>query len=164
MQMFFFIILLSFSQSFAADTDKIDENKNNSEKKEMVDTEKGEKTERIDKAENTENSTEIKKEVKAETGSYSGEIFVIRNVGRTEVFFRNHNQSYVIPKGNKHNAILKDLQKKQKLNQMASIDFNPKTKEITEVKSAISKKEDHSKEKNSDNNSSEPNSEKTSAK
>ncbi|MEK6772297.1 MAG: hypothetical protein AABY64_00015 [Bdellovibrionota bacterium] len=162
MQTFFFIILFSFSQSFAVGV----------EKKETIDAEKVEKAEKIektekektDKPENAENPDEIKKEVKAETANYSGEIFVIRNVGRTEVFFRNHNQSYVIPKGNKHNAILKDLQKKQKLNQMASIDFNPKTKEITEVKSATPKKEDHSREKSSDNNSSESNSEKTSSK
>ncbi len=65
--------------------------------------------------------------------SHTGEIFVIRNGPKTEVFFRNHNQSYFIPKGNKHNAQLKELQKKSKLSQPVTIEFNAKTREISQV-------------------------------
>ena len=79
---------------------------------------------------------EAKAEKKSENSSYSGEVFVLRNGAKTEVFFRKHNQSYFIPKGNKHNSIVKILQKKAKLNQMVSIEFNPKTRDIVEVKDA----------------------------
>ncbi len=86
------------------------------------------------KEEDQSEQAELKVEKKNENSSYSGEVFVLRNGPRTEVFFRKHNQSYFIPKGNKHNSIVKTLQKKAKLNQMVSIEFNPKTKEIVEVR------------------------------
>lgn len=85
---------------------------------------------------NEEAKGDVEKKKSTETSSYTGEIFVIRNGARTEVFFRNHNQSYFIPKGNRHNALLKDLQKKSKLNQMVTLQFNTKTREISEVTEA----------------------------
>lgn len=77
---------------------------------------------------------ERKIEPEKKSASFSGEVFVIRSGPKTEVFFRNHNQSYFIQKNNKHNGILKSLQKIQKSNKKVSIEFNPKTKEIIEVK------------------------------
>lgn len=128
-------VLITFACGYSYAEDKnLPESKPNVEAK--PETEAKSEAEAKPKEEVQAEQGEPKTEKKSENSSFSGEVFVLRNGHRTEVFFRKHNQSYFIPKGNKHNSIVKTLQKKAKLNQMVSIEFNPKTKEIVEVKDA----------------------------
>jgi len=131
MQTYLFVVLILFAlipTSYAQD--KVDDKKVESDKKEELRSEKPEKDQEAGK---TSQWPEEKPIAKDSSSSHSGEIFVIRNGVKTEVFFRNHNQSYFIPKDNKHNARLKNLQKRSKLNQQVTIQFNPKTREISDI-------------------------------
>lgn len=132
MQIYFFVVLISFcflaERSLAEVSEKASEAKDSA----AVDSPAADSGKETNKKNEGSATEEAKSAV--ENPSYTGEIFVIRNSPKTEVFFRNHNQSYIIPKGNKHNTLLKELQKKSKLNQPATVEFNAKTREITQVK------------------------------
>jgi len=125
---------IGLSKAFSDDTggfQKVDEYE-----KEQSAPSSEEKSEVEKEADEAKKQEALTKAEVANLGNYSGEVFTVRSAGKTEVFFRNHSQSYFIPKGNTHNTMLKEIQKKAKANQRVSISFNPKTREIKKLDDA----------------------------
>ena len=104
--------------------------------KEVVEKEKTEQESR-EKDSPEKNKGDAVAKATPNTSSVSGEVFAIRNMGQTEVFLRKNNEKFVIPKGVKHNSLMKELQKSEKSNKMVTIEVDLKTKEIRSVKEFV---------------------------
>ncbi len=63
-------------------------------------------------------------------GQISGTPRLIRSQPETEVFFRDLNQSYIIPKDNRHNKIFEAVSKAIKTKSKVTLEVDPKSRRI----------------------------------